>query len=77
MIRKKICIRDGKRCLKILLITTTKNNSIAHAKGKEKKNKNPERMTDGQEEVWQNVQLFKGCHNIIFHMSLQITLAFT
>lgn len=46
-------------------------------KERKKKNKNPERMTDGQEEVWQNVQLFKGCHNIIFHMSLQITLAFT
>lgn len=41
MIRKKICIRDGKRCLKILLITTTKNNSIAHAKGKEKKKQKP------------------------------------
>lgn len=43
----------------------------------QKEKKKTERMTDGQEEVWRNVQLFKGCHNIIFHMSLQITFAFT
>lgn len=43
---------------------------------KKNKNKTKERQ-DGQEEVWQNVQLFKGCHNIILHVSLQMMLTFT
>lgn len=41
---KKICIQDVKRCLKILGITKTKNNSTAHAKTKTKKIQKNDRM---------------------------------
>ena len=36
-LKQKICIQDGKRCLKILWIKTRKNNNITHAKKEREK----------------------------------------
>lgn len=66
-------MQDVKRCLKIFLITTTKNNSIAHAKGKKMTTKNgrmDRRKSGGTFSFLRDV-------TILFSMSCQIMLAFT